>query len=149
MQSWGRTATRPQPWSTHVPARRQARSAVVVTITSNKLKEVARELPEQVGRAIDKTLLEMESDVKRGMGAAGSPSAPGDYPGMDTGTLASSIQTDRKGTKGVMYTNMEYAPFLEYGTSRMAARPFFTPAARVGKTTLDEEVERLAKQIGK
>lgn len=121
---------------------------VVVTITSNHLPDVARRLPTETGEAIDKTLLEMETDVKRGMAAAGSPSAPGDYPGVDTGALINSVQTERSGLKGRMYTNMEYAMYLEYGTRNMAARPSFTPAARVGRETLEAEISRLRERLG-
>ena len=56
-------------------------------------------------------------------------SAPGQPPMSDTGRLANSVTFDRVGdlTASVGST-LAYAVHLEYGTSRMAARPFFRPA---------------------
>ena len=57
---------------------------------------------------------------------------------VDTGRLRSSIsmsapQTERGSVTIHVGTNVEYAPFLEYGTSRMSARPFLEPALAAGK----------------
>ena len=51
---------------------------------------------------------------------------------VDTGRLRSSITHevggDPEGIVARVGTNVEYAPHLEYGTSRMKARPFLRPA---------------------
>jgi len=47
------------------------------------------------------------------------------YVPVDTGNLQASIQ---KGEGGV-YSDVEYAPFVEYGTSDTPAQPFMRPAA--------------------
>lgn len=51
---------------------------------------------------------------------------------VDTGRLRSSINwrlaRDSRGLAAIIGTNVEYAPYLEFGTSRMAARPFLRPA---------------------
>jgi len=60
-----------------------------------------------------------------------SPSVTGSPPGVATGLLKNSIRFER-------YTHMiwwvtaetDYATHLEYGTVRMAARPFMRPALR-------------------
>jgi HK97 gp10 family phage protein len=85
-------------------------------------------------------------EYKRG-GKIHVASAPGDPPAVDTGRLRASISTnwsgggergedqvgDPGGERGgdvfkvVVGTNVKYAPFLEFGTSRMAARPFIRP----------------------
>jgi HK97 gp10 family phage protein len=48
------------------------------------------------------------------------------------GALRSSIQRDAKitakGAVGRVWTDMPYAKYIEYGTSKMAARPFMRPA---------------------
>lgn len=56
-------------------------------------------------------------------------SAPGDPPAVDTGRLRQSI-TALKITPGHwrVGTNVEYAIYLEFGTRRVAPRPFFRPA---------------------
>jgi HK97 gp10 family phage protein len=59
-------------------------------------------------------------------------SAPGNPPNTDTGRLVSSIKfdvkTDSEGTVGVVGTNLFYGPMLEFGTSKMKARPWLGPA---------------------
>jgi len=57
-------------------------------------------------------------------------SAPGEAPAIQFGTLYNSIQSifPSKG-QGYVYTTDEKAPYLEFSTRRMAARPFMTPAA--------------------
>lgn len=51
---------------------------------------------------------------------------------VDTGRLRSSITnelgTDAQGLLAAVGTNVEYAPYVELGTSRMAAQPFLLPA---------------------
>lgn len=50
---------------------------------------------------------------------------------VDTGTLRNSItntvETDEKAA--YIGTNVEYAPYVEFGTKKMAAQPFLEPAA--------------------
>lgn len=51
---------------------------------------------------------------------------------VDTGRLRSSIThqvgQDGKGVVGVVGTDVDYAPYVEMGTSRMGAQPFLRPA---------------------
>lgn len=55
-------------------------------------------------------------------------SAPGDPPAPDTGALRSSITYERAGLRAQVGTNLAYAKPLEYGTPRIAPRPFLRPA---------------------
>jgi len=65
-------------------------------------------------------------------------SAPGQYPASDTGRLASNVIFDLpRGNRlrSTVGTNILYGEWLEFGTSRMAARPWLVPSvekARVG-----------------
>lgn len=68
-----------------------------------------------------------------------SPSEPGEGPGVVTGLLRGSI-TWRPGIDGQspyvdVGSAVEYAPFLELGTARMAARPFLRPALEAARVT--------------
>ena len=59
-------------------------------------------------------------------------SAPGEAPANDTGTLVRGIEV-RKGQEDFTYevhSIADYAGYLEYGTSRMAPRPYLQPAAK-------------------
>jgi HK97 gp10 family phage protein len=78
------------------------------------------------------------------------PSKPGEPPNADTHGLDRQIETEAVGPLKVRVTsNAPYSAFLEFGTSRMAARPFMMPAAekeRAAVTTLVREaVNRVIK----
>jgi len=49
---------------------------------------------------------------------------------VDTGRLRNSITHERNDEEGQVQigSNVEYAPYVEYGTSRMRAQPFLEPA---------------------
>ncbi len=51
---------------------------------------------------------------------------------VQTGALQQSIQksveSTRHGARGRIWTNIPYGKFVEFGTSRMQARPFMRPA---------------------
>lgn len=57
-------------------------------------------------------------------------SAPGDPPNTDTGRLVQSIQMNflDGGMTGQVGTNLKYGAYLEFGTTKMRARPWLAPA---------------------
>gem|GEM_PF-6044501 len=73
-----------------------------------------------------------------------SPSAAGSPPAIDTGALAASLQQndDRVGSP------LGYAAQLEYGTSRMAARPWLRPAVERVRPRLAELIAQVIQQGG-
>lgn len=57
-------------------------------------------------------------------------SAPGDAPAVDSGDLRRSIGVQKIGEgRYRVGTNLKHGLFLEFGTRRMAARPWLRPAA--------------------
>lgn len=63
---------------------------------------------------------------------------------VDTGRLRSSIQYVNTGQGSCMVdTNTFYAIFLEFGTSKMAARPFLRPAYEKARTELIANLKAL------
>lgn len=48
---------------------------------------------------------------------------------VDTGLLKNSISAHGDGLSWVVQSPVEYSVFQEFGTSRMAAHPYMTPAA--------------------
>lgn len=56
---------------------------------------------------------------------------------VDTGNLRSSIthQVDYQGKKVYVGTNVEYAPYVEMGTSKQTAQPYLRPAAQEHSST--------------
>lgn len=79
-------------------------------------------------------------------GANHVPSLPGQPPNEDTGTLRRSIETRVGGPNLVIVQagggETDYAAFLEFGTSRMAARPFMRPAAEQNRAEITKLVGR-------
>lgn len=66
---------------------------------------------------------------------------------VDTGALKNSISAASSGTTAVVGPTMEYAPYVEFGTRRMAQRAFMGPALdRVspGFVSAMEQVGRLS-----
>ena len=49
---------------------------------------------------------------------------------VDTGRLRNSITHTADSEWAYIGTNVEYAPYVEYGTSKMPARPFLSTAAQ-------------------
>jgi len=62
-------------------------------------------------------------------------SAAGDPPAGDTGFLASNIHLvmDNDGMGADVESRADYSASLEFGTSKMAARPFLQPALEQGR----------------
>lgn len=69
-----------------------------------------------------------------------SGSEPGHGPAVRTGRLRASIRwsipgSDDRGAFVDIGSNVVYAPFVELGTSRMAARPYLRPALEAARGT--------------
>jgi HK97 gp10 family phage protein len=74
-------------------------------------------------------------------------SRPGEPPNWDTGQLATSITNARTGLlTAETVSNAPYSAALEFGTSRMAARPFMKPAGRNTQKPAEKLVARALKK---
>lgn len=62
----------------------------------------------------------------------------GEPPNTDTGRLIQSIQTEVTDATASVGTNVEYGRYLELGTSKMAARPFLTPAVEKNRAKVEK-----------
>lgn len=75
-------------------------------------------------------------------------SAPGEAPAVDTSNLHNHIDTEKvKDGLHVVYTNVEYAAGLEFGTPKMAARPFFRPAIEKMRAAFINALMALERKI--
>jgi HK97 gp10 family phage protein len=100
-----------------------------------------------VGKAVLKGCLTVERAAKESIvGPSNEVSEPGEPPKIKTGRLRASITHrivyEDAQVVGEVGTNVEYGIYLEYGTSKMAPRPFLGPA-------LDENAEEINEAIEK
>src|SRR5690606_1530468 len=99
-----------------------------VRVNFNHIPALKRAAPRDADRAIAAIAFEGEAYAKRNMTV--SPSSPGEFPGVDTGTLKNSIHVEDAGpAKRNLVAGTDYAYWLEFGTSKLSPRPFMSPTA--------------------
>ena len=66
---------------------------------------------------------------------------------VDTGRLRNSIahEVDANGLNATIGTNLEYAPYVEFGTQRMRERPYLFPALEEERAAF---LARLRRELG-
>lgn len=132
----------------------------VVKITGDKafrakLKRISGpEMERSVGKALFRAgnLIsdEAQDSITRGSASAGRhiASAPGEPPNNDTGVLKGNIEVNQVAPLKVeVSSNAPYAADLEFGTSKMAERPYMRPALAAKraevKALLNEAVDHV------
>ena len=72
-------------------------------------------------------------------------SASGQFPASDTGFLANNIITNMQGNglEGEVISQAEYSQYLEYGTSKMGARPFMQPSLEQNRPKIRARLRKL------
>jgi HK97 gp10 family phage protein len=100
----------------------------------------------------------------KGKGSFRTRSAPGEPPAVDTGTLRNSVQSKPRYVAGTGITSIvltglvagvnkdaRIPRWLEYGTSRMKARPFIAPSLKVVRPsvagTIGNQMQRSIKRM--
>ena len=72
-------------------------------------------------------------------------SAPGEAPASDTGNLVNQSSVELDGAlASIVRFFAKYASWLEFGTSRMAARPFIIPAVERSRQWI---IDRLTEAV--
>jgi hypothetical protein len=112
-------------------------ASISVKIDKTKLQRAREIAPQEVGRKLSALAFEGERYVKMSFGT--SPSQPGQPPGVDLGILKGSINVEnpRPFVRNIN-VGADYGIHLEYGTSKMAARPFMGPMAMWLEQRIDE-----------
>lgn len=110
---------------------------------SNRLKRGQTKSVDAVDRALYAGGQLIENEAERSIidgaisGPGHIPSAPGEPPNADTHVLDTSIHTTKEGRGRVNVTsNAPYSAALEFGASRVAARPYMRPSTRKKKAEL-------------
>lgn len=127
-----------------------------------RLADMSQEVRAEVGKVVVGTAVELRGDVIKSINkgpASGrvyvksnprrthQASAPGQAPMSDTGRLANSIFFDQAGPlTAVVGSRVVYSLYLEYGTSRMAARPFFRPAVERMRPKFQSRLEAAVRR---
>jgi len=114
---------------------------VKFTLTKVQLARLREDTPDNAAHAIAALAFEGQAYVVNSFGKDGSPSTPGGAPGIDTGNLKNSITTadGRDRFHKRIEVGADYGLYLEFGTTRMAARPFMTPMA----IWLEKQIDRV------
>jgi HK97 gp10 family phage protein len=115
---------------------------------SAKLKALSGpEMTREVGKAlfVAGNTIQVEAQLSITNGAVSGknhvPSKPGQPPNQDTGVLADNIETVLvEPLKVEVSSNAPYAAALEYGTARMAPRPYMAPAVEKSRKEVTELV---------
>jgi HK97 gp10 family phage protein len=116
--------------------------------------EMVREVGKAVLVAADLIRRDAQTSITDGSvsGKNHAPSKPGEPPNNNTGWLAddSNIISQRTGlTEAEVSSNAEYSVPLEFGTSKMAARPFMQPAAEKNRKKATALVQDAVKRVAR
>lgn len=72
-------------------------------------------------------------------------SAPGQPPMSDTGRLAGSIEVKVSGMEAQVFTPVDYGRTLEFGTNRVAARPWLFPSVEENRPNFLRKLRSILK----
>ena len=101
----------------------------------NRLPDVAAAVPRAGNLIVEKIV----QDIAAGAGAT----AP-----IDTGALAGSYFAEASGTSDIAGSNIEYAPYVEFGTVHSGAQPHLVPSAdRVANALGSANIKIVANTI--
>lgn len=112
-----------------------------------KISASAKEALQEATLAVHETAVKSiqnssggERQVRYGPTRTVTASKPGSPPNTDTGRLVQSIQFEflDNGASSVVGTNVKYGKYLEFGTSKMAARPWLQPAFDKNKKKIEK-----------
>lgn len=125
-----------------------------------KIGKISAKTRAEVRRALQRGALAIENRAVEGIinppktgrvykskhrkGATHQASAPGEFPAADSGRLHQSITSVEASTGDTIRFetggNVDYATYLELGTSRMEPRPFLTPS-------YDENIDKVKADV--
>lgn len=100
---------------------------------------------QQIANEVPKAMEDMVSNV----GAIVLTEARNNVP-VDTGDLKGSLTLEVEGgddPSATVGTNLEYALYVEEGTSHQAPQPFLKPSAEVGKSKMNDIAKAVLKSL--
>jgi hypothetical protein len=133
-----------------------------ITITFNHLPQLAAKVPQVVSAIVRKTAKDLQADAQDSMkgpkhgrfyrsSKTGKPhraSAPGEAPAVDIGNLKGSISVEmEKPTLAIVAVGANYGVTLEYGSRKIAPRPYMRPAAEKARPAFIEALRKLEAKL--
>jgi len=105
---------------------------------NRKNKKMSRLIDSGVRKAAFFVHGEVKTSILRGTNASVA---------VDTGLFAGTVQVKPKGKDAIIFSNLSYAKYVEFGTTKMAPRPHFTNTKSKNKhkvlKILKEEIKKL------
>jgi len=128
-----------------------------MTITYNRLDELSNRMHAAVKEIVHTTAKHVGQDAVFYIGSPKTgnvygthrASAPGEAPADFTGDLLDDMKVRMVGptTAEVSFPRAYYALFLEYGTAKMAARPFLHPSMEAERPRFIGELQNLERKL--
>ena len=133
-----------------------------ITITYNHLPQLAAKAPQIVSAIVRKTAHDLKADAQNSMegpkhgriyrsSKTGKPhraSAPGEAPAVDIGNLKNSIFVEIESpTTAIVAVGAKYGITLEYGSRKIAPRPYMRPAAEKARRAFIEALRNLEVKL--
>lgn len=129
-------------------------------LVDNRIPEIRAKLPILTDQHVMSTAKLVEGEMKTSMsgtksglvytrgGRSHQASAPGEAPAIDIGNLVNSIFSEKSGPgEALVGAHAEYGVYLEFGTSRMAPRPFLRPALEKAREFFMSGIEKLVNKL--
>ncbi len=102
-----------------------------------------------LARAVAESAQDLRETARELVGkpGAGGASRPGEPPRLDSGRLRDSIfaRVSADGLSAEVGTDLDYGAQLEFGTQRMAARPWLHPAFEASKDRIKARLRAAAR----
>lgn len=101
------------------------------SVEKNTFPAIANALPGNVERAVQGATFNVLATSQ-------------DLVAVDTGFLKGTGRADFEGAHvGIVSYSAEYAPYVEFGTSRMRAQPFLTPAVELERQRFQLSMQQI------
>lgn len=103
-------------------------------ITFDRMPELMAKIPRETALIVQKATMDIALQTVM--------NAP-----VDTGYLANSIEGKVNNAGGQVTSGAEYWAYVEYGTYKMAAQPFVTPAVEAVEPQFVEAMRRMMESL--
>lgn len=127
-------------------------SAPVFDLRIETLEALLAGLEGDADALVEETAVNIRNEMQMSMSGPKSgrfygshqASAPGEAPAVMTGAAKNNMTIDKPGEgERIVAAGQEYAPFLEFGTRFMEARPFMSPAVMKERSEFLRKAEEL------